>query len=137
MLAREGPQTAAGLGRKLGLSRQAARQLGRGLCSAGWARLRPDPADRRAPRLHLTEAGLEACRQAAVLEAELLGRCAEGLEAQELRTVVRLLRGLRGRLAEAVRASSTSAAARFRPGGEEAGASHPPVSPGPPGPPRR
>ncbi len=66
----EGGTTATELGRRLGMTKQSAGEVVSHLARHGYVERKPDPADRRARRITLTERGRECLR---VIWAELSG----------------------------------------------------------------
>lgn len=89
--------------RRLGLARQSVQRVVNHLRADGLVRLQPDPTDRRAPLVRLTEPGREVLAelQAASEQdrARLLG--ASGLTAADLRQARSTLRTLAGALRDA------------------------------------
>lgn len=59
----DGPRSVSAAARRLGLARQSVQRVADQLVADGLARLRPDPADARAPRIELTAAGELALAQ--------------------------------------------------------------------------
>ena len=93
------PASMAAIGRRMGRARQSVREVAEKLAAEGLAQLVPDEADRRAPRLEITERGHELLHQIAprqVRWARWLGR---GFSVSELSTTLTVLRRLGLRLA--------------------------------------
>jgi DNA-binding MarR family transcriptional regulator len=92
--------TAAALGRRLGLSRQAVQRVANDLLAMGHIARGDNPEDRRAPRLSLTDKGREAHARCSAAQLDWANRTAEGMEAGALASGAMLLAGLRGKLSD-------------------------------------
>jgi DNA-binding MarR family transcriptional regulator len=66
------------------------------VCAAGWVERRPDPEDRRANRIYLTDAGRKLAAEAHPDQHGLIKRLFEGLTEPELRQMHGLLARLNG-----------------------------------------
>ena len=96
-----GPLSAAGIARRRGMRRQSANESVAQLEAAGLVTRTPDPADARAPLVHLTDEGrrsLERIRPRRLAWAE---RTSQVATERELAAAVDLLRRLREVLADA------------------------------------
>lgn len=95
-----GPRSVAGIARRRGLRRQSASESVAQLEAAGLVERAPDPADARAPLVHLTEEGrrtLDRIRPRRLAWAE---RTSAAVTEAELAAAVDLLRRLRAVLTE-------------------------------------
>lgn len=82
------PRTVAGIGRRMGVSRQGVLRVADLLVERGLAAYRPNPAHRRAKLLACTEAGYWAIGRISLAAHPWSDRIAHGIDAQELRTVL-------------------------------------------------
>jgi DNA-binding MarR family transcriptional regulator len=90
--------TAAELGRRLGVSKQAAGKTVDSLEGLGYVRREPDSRDQRQKVIVLTERGFDALAKSAVIFDELRARWAVTLGADRLRALEADLRKLTGDL---------------------------------------
>ena len=67
---------------------------------AGWVERRPDPADRRMHRLHITDRARPMISQFETMADELLDEAFSGLSAEEREELLDLLVRIRGNLSE-------------------------------------
>ncbi len=79
--------TAAGLGRTLGVSKQAAGKTVDGLVALGYARRTPDPGDARRKRIELTARGEDCLRRSARIFGELRAAWEARIGAERVRTL--------------------------------------------------
>lgn len=86
--------TAVELGRRLGISKQAAGKTIESLERLGYVQRAADPADRRSKVVQLTDRGLDALRQSAQIFDELRTRWAATIGPQRLRSLEDDLRTL-------------------------------------------
>ena len=91
-------QTASQLARERGATRQATLRLVDALLAEGWLARAENPRHRRAPLLRVTPLGARVYHEAAREQAQALNRLAQGCDARELASAVRLLRSLREQL---------------------------------------
>lgn len=84
--------TAAELGRRLGVSKQAAAKHVDVLERLGYVRRGPDPADARSKAIRLTDRGVDSLARSARIFDKLRGRWAEVLGAERLRALEEDLR---------------------------------------------
>ncbi|MFE4517226.1 MarR family winged helix-turn-helix transcriptional regulator [Kitasatospora sp. NPDC056783] len=96
----DGPQSAAQLARERGLRRQAVQQTVVKLVDEGLVTTAANPADRRAPLVSLTAEGAAALARIEPAERRWMEHLADGLDPDDLKAALRLLRGLRAVLAE-------------------------------------
>lgn len=89
--------------RRLGLARQSVQRVVDDLRADGLVRLQPDPADRRAPRVGLTERGREVFAELQASSEQKRTRLlrASGLSASDLQQARSTLRVLAGALRDA------------------------------------
>jgi MarR family transcriptional regulator, transcriptional regulator for hemolysin len=80
---------------------------------AGWIARRPDPADRRARRLYLTERARPILDRIRAVAAEVKEEALAGMSADEEEALVDQLRRVHANLADAVAAPPLAAAAGF------------------------
>ncbi len=90
--------TAAELGRRLGVSKQAAGKTIDALEQLGYVRREPDPRDQRQKIVVLTEHGFDALARSAAIFDELRARWAEILGPERLRALEADLRTVTGDL---------------------------------------
>ncbi|MQS11273.1 winged helix-turn-helix transcriptional regulator [Streptomyces kaniharaensis] len=109
-LLHDGPQSAARLARERGLRRQAVQQTVVKLVEEGLVSTSPNPADRRAPLVALTAEGADALARIEPAERHWMEHLAGGLDPDDLKATLRLLRGLRSVLAEGLPPSATGGA---------------------------
>ncbi|MBV6695862.1 MarR family winged helix-turn-helix transcriptional regulator [Kitasatospora aureofaciens] len=109
-LLHDGPQSAAHLARERGLRRQAVQQVVVKLVEEGLVSTSPNPADRRAPLVSLTAKGADALARIEPAERHWMEHLAGGLDPDDLKATLRLLRGLRAVLADGLPASATGGA---------------------------
>jgi DNA-binding MarR family transcriptional regulator len=86
--------TAVDLGRRLGISKQAAGKTIESLERLGYVQRGADPADRRSKIVRLTSRGIDALRQSAEIFDELRARWAQTIGPQRLRSLEDDLRAL-------------------------------------------
>ncbi|KXP07828.1 MarR family winged helix-turn-helix transcriptional regulator [Tsukamurella pseudospumae] len=91
----DGAATVADIARRRGLRRQSVRESVERLERDGLVVRGPNPADRRAPLVGLTDRGRVALRDIEPARAAWADRRAEGLDGAELAAAVRVLRRLR------------------------------------------
>ncbi|MEV5508751.1 MarR family winged helix-turn-helix transcriptional regulator [Streptomyces orinoci] len=96
----DGPQSAAHLARERGLRRQAVQQTVVKLVEEGLVATSPNPADRRAPLVSLTAKGADVLARIEPAERLWMEHLADGLDPDDLKATLRMLRGLRAMLAE-------------------------------------
>jgi DNA-binding MarR family transcriptional regulator len=94
----EGCPALADLGRAVGISRQAARELAIAAARAGTVELLPNAADRRIVQIVLTPLGRRILAEAGSRERPWAARLLTGLATREMRLVAHVLRVLRRRL---------------------------------------
>jgi DNA-binding MarR family transcriptional regulator len=90
-LARDAPLTQTELGRRLRLEKSTVSRLIGQLDKRGWIGREPDPTDRRAVRLTLTEAGERAAANLAAAREAKFARLLEGIPETERAGVLRAL----------------------------------------------
>jgi DNA-binding MarR family transcriptional regulator len=90
--------TAAELGRRLGVSKQAAGKTIESLERLGYVRREPDPLDQRQKIVVLTARGYDALARSAVIFDELRARWAQILGAERLQALEADLRAVTGDL---------------------------------------
>lgn len=98
IVAAQRPQPVAWLARDLGANRQNIQRIVNDLEAAGLVAFAPNPHHRRAQLVVLTEAGRSVFDEAMRLQAPWVEHLAEGLAAEELKTVHRVLVDLRLKL---------------------------------------
>ena len=87
------PRTVAGIGRRMGMTRQGVQRIADLLVERGLAEYRPNPAHRRAKLLACTEAGYWAIRQISC-PAPWADRVGGAVGAEELRAALATMRRL-------------------------------------------
>ena len=92
------PRSVAGIGRRMGMTRQGVQRVANLLVEHGLAEYRANPAHRRAKLLACTEAGHRAIRQIAVQQRPWAARIGAVIGADELRHVLATLRNLTAEL---------------------------------------
>lgn len=92
------PRTVAEIGRRMGMTRQGVQRIADLLVEQGLAEYRPNPNHRRAKLLACTEAGYWAIRRIALAQHPWVNGLGEGLDADELRAVLRTMQRLIGAL---------------------------------------
>jgi DNA-binding MarR family transcriptional regulator len=92
------PLPAAHIARRMGLTRQSVQRVVDNLHEAGMVVFSTNPHHRRAKLIGLSEAGHAAYAQAMARHEPWAEGLAEGLEAEEIRTAIRVLRTLAARL---------------------------------------
>ena len=94
------PRTVAGIGRRMGMTRQGVQRVADLLVERGLAEYRPNPAHRRAKLLACTEAGYWAIRRISLVVVPWGNRVGAEVGADELRsalaTMQRLVAALEG-----------------------------------------
>ena len=88
------PRTVAGIGRRMGLSRQAVQRIADLLVERGVAEYRPNPAHRRAKLLACTEPGYWAIRRISLAQHPWAAEVGEELGADALRDALATMRRL-------------------------------------------
>lgn len=96
----EGPLRLSTLAERLGLDLSTVSRQVPGLEQAGWLVREPDPHDRRAQLLRLTEAGQQALRERRAAQARLLADALPGWSPQEVADLAGRLARLNGDLAD-------------------------------------
>ncbi|MET7991349.1 MarR family transcriptional regulator [Amycolatopsis sp. NPDC005232] len=96
----DGPTTAADLARRRGLRRQSVQETVNRLLRNGMLTRAPNPADARAPLLHLTPAARKALRELETRRVRWADAVAAGLSPEDLEITLRTLHRLRERLTE-------------------------------------
>ncbi|MFD8686360.1 MarR family winged helix-turn-helix transcriptional regulator [Streptomyces sp. NPDC059651] len=91
-----GADSVSELARRMSVTRQAAAKTVATLEERTYVARRPDPADGRRTRLHVTERGLALLRQGEAIFDEMRGRWEEQVGAASLATVEEALRSLVG-----------------------------------------
>jgi DNA-binding MarR family transcriptional regulator len=86
--------TATELGRRLGITKQAAGQMVDELVRLGYVERQSDPADARRRLVHLTAAGADCLRTSSEIFEELFAEWRERSGVAEVRAAVEALRGL-------------------------------------------
>ncbi len=86
--------TATDLGRRLGVTKQAAGQMVDELVRLGYVERRPDPADARRRLVRLTDAGADCLRASSEIFDELFEEWGEQSGPADVRAAVEALRGL-------------------------------------------
>lgn len=84
--------TASELGRRLGISKQAAGKTADRLTALGYVSTAPDPTDARRKLLHLTPHGLDALNRSAVIFESLRAEWAESVDPGRVRDLEATLR---------------------------------------------
>lgn len=98
IVAAELPQPVAWLARDLGANRQNVQRIVNDLQKEGLIALEPNPHHRRAQLVVLTEKGRDAYDAAMELQTPWINQLSEGLSANELQTMHRIIIVLRERL---------------------------------------
>ncbi|SHG35147.1 MarR family winged helix-turn-helix transcriptional regulator [Streptoalloteichus hindustanus] len=93
-----GPATVAQIARLRGLRRQSVQQTVDRLRDDELVTTRPNPKDRRAPLVHMTEKGARALRALAAPQAAWADELAAAVPPDDLATALAALRALRARL---------------------------------------
>ncbi|CAM3869464.1 MarR family winged helix-turn-helix transcriptional regulator [Tsukamurella ocularis] len=91
----DGAATVAEVARRRGLRRQSVRETVERLARDGLVVREPNPEDRRAPLVTLTDRGRAALRDVAPARAEWAARRSEHLDGADLTVALRVLRRLR------------------------------------------
>lgn len=94
----DGPLTVAGIGRRMGLTRQAVQRIANELAGSDHAAFADNPDHKRAKLLDLTPKGRRAFATISARQIAWSNALAEGLALRDLATALDLLRALRGRL---------------------------------------
>jgi MarR family transcriptional regulator, transcriptional regulator for hemolysin len=82
------------------------------LCDEGLVDRRPDPADRRIKRLHLTERAHPVLQQLSAMGAEMMGKALAGIDGAALEGMIRDLGLIKENLKSELRTDSTDDKAR-------------------------
>lgn len=82
------PRTVAGIGRRMGMTRQGVQRVADLLVGRGLAEYRPNPAHQRAKLLACTEEGYWAIRQIAIAQHPWAERVAQGVGESDLRSTL-------------------------------------------------
>ena len=88
------PRTVAGIGRRMGMTRQGVQRIADLLVERGLAEYRVNPAHRRAKLLACTEAGYWAIRQISLAQHPWADRVGGAVGAEELRAALATMRRL-------------------------------------------
>lgn len=88
------PRTLAGIGRRMGMSRQGVRRVADLLVEQGLAEYRPNPEHRRAKLLACTEAGYWAIRRISLVQHPWADRIGAQVDLDELRAAADTMRRL-------------------------------------------
>ena len=88
------PRTVAGIGRRMGMTRQGVQRIADLLVERGLAEYRPNPAHRRAKLLACTEAGYWAIRRISLAQHPWADRVGGAVGAEELRAALATMRRL-------------------------------------------
>jgi len=99
----DGPATVAQLARERGLRRQAVQQTVTRLDAEGMVATGPNPHDRRAPLVRLTEQGRGLLQELLPIQQTWIEGLADAIPAEDLRTTLDVLHTLRHRLDEQLR----------------------------------
>ena len=106
----DGPSTAAALARRRGLRRQSVQETVDRLCRAGLVAKTPNPADRRAPLLRVTETGHDALEAIEAGRHAWATRLGGEVPADDLDVTLRTLRAVRAAIEEPHAPRAASAA---------------------------
>ncbi|MGW7537848.1 MarR family winged helix-turn-helix transcriptional regulator [Amycolatopsis sp. NPDC054798] len=101
----DGPETVAHLARERGLRRQAVQQTVARLQAEEMVEVGPNPRDRRAPLVHLTARAKHLLDELEPIEERWATELADAIPIGDLEATLRVLRTLRGRLDEQLRAA--------------------------------
>nr|BFF01040.1 MarR family winged helix-turn-helix transcriptional regulator [Streptoalloteichus tenebrarius] len=93
-----GPATVAQVARARGLRRQSVQETVDRLRADGLVAAHPNPRDRRAPLIHITEQGEHALRALGPSQTAWADELARAIPAEDLVTALAVLRALRERL---------------------------------------
>ena len=88
------PRSVAGIGRRMGMTRQGVQRVADLLVERGLAQYRPNPAHRRAKLLVCTEAGYWAIRRISLVQRPWADRIGAQVGADELRNALATMRCL-------------------------------------------
>lgn len=92
------PRTVAGIGRRMGMTRQGVQRVANLLVEHGLAEYRPNPAHRRAKLLACTEAGYWAIRRISLVQHPWADRIGSDVGVAELRSALDTMERLVARL---------------------------------------
>lgn len=96
----EEPLSMAAVARRMGRARQSVREVAERLTADGLLDVVPDEADRRAPRLRITERGHDLLHEVAPLQVRWAEKLAEGFSEPQLAAALDVLSRLDRRLVE-------------------------------------
>jgi DNA-binding MarR family transcriptional regulator len=101
------PRSVAGVGRRMGVTRQSVQRIADALVERGFAEYRPNPAHQRAKLLACTEAGYWAIRQISIAQHPWADRVGTQIGTDALRQTLATMRAL-GELAQPTSSGSRS-----------------------------